>query len=84
MLPPPDTALGALAHHLITENNNFQPMNINFGLFKSAVNNLKGKKNRREEVLILYINSKIEFSQLVGVSKYLSRSFVKKHDLDPV
>ena len=28
---PPDTALGALAHHLITENNNFQPMNINFG-----------------------------------------------------
>ena len=44
MLPPPDTALGALAHHLITENNNFQPMNINFGLFKSAVNNLKGKK----------------------------------------
>ena len=48
MLPPPDTALGALAHHLITENNNFQPMNINFGLFKSAVNNLKGKKNRRE------------------------------------
>ena len=48
MLPPPNTALGALAHHLITQNNDFQPMNINFGLFKSTVSDLKGKKNRRE------------------------------------
>ena len=48
MLPPPNTALGALAHHLITQNNDFQPMNINFGLFNSTVSDLKGKKNRRE------------------------------------
>ena len=48
MLPPPNTALGALAHHLITQNDDFQPMNVNFGLFKSTVDNLKGKKNRRE------------------------------------
>ena len=48
MLPPPNTALGALAHHLITQNDDFQPMNINFGLFKSTVKNLKGKKNRKE------------------------------------
>ena len=48
ILPPPDTALGALAHHLISQNDDFQPMNINFGLFKSSINNLKGKKNRRE------------------------------------
>ena len=48
VLPPPNTALGALAHHLITQNDNFQPMNINFGLFKSTIDNLKGKKNRRE------------------------------------
>ncbi len=47
-LPPPDTALGALANHLISQNDDFQPMNINFGLFKSSINNLKGKKNRRE------------------------------------
>ena len=44
----PDTALGALANHLISQNDDFQPMNINFGLFKSSINNLKGKKNRRE------------------------------------
>ena len=48
MLPPPDTALGALSHHLITQNIDFQPMNINFGLFKSTIDNLKGRKNRRE------------------------------------
>ena len=61
MLPPPDTALGALAHHLITENNNFQPMNINFGLFKSAVNNLKGKKNRRERYSSYTSAAKLSF-----------------------
>jgi methylenetetrahydrofolate--tRNA-(uracil-5-)-methyltransferase len=48
ILPPPNTALGALAHHLLTPNNAFQPMNINFGLFRSTVNNFKGKRNRRE------------------------------------
>ena len=48
ILPPPDTALGALANHLISQNDDFQPMNINFGLFKSSINNLKGKRNRRE------------------------------------
>ena len=47
-LPSADTALGALANHLITHNNDFQPMNVNFGLFKSTVKDFKGKKNRRE------------------------------------
>jgi methylenetetrahydrofolate--tRNA-(uracil-5-)-methyltransferase len=47
-LPHADTALGALAHHLIAYNNDFQPMNVNFGLFKSSVKDFKGKKNRRE------------------------------------
>ena len=47
-LPSADTALGALANHLITHNNDFQPMNVNFGLFKSNVKDFKGKKNRRE------------------------------------
>ena len=47
-LPSADTALGALANHLITHNNDFQPMNVNFGLFQSTVKDFKGKKNRRE------------------------------------
>ena len=84
MLPPPDTALGALAHHLITENNNFQPMNINFGLFKSAVNNLKGKKNRQERYSSYTSTAKSSFLSWLESQSIFHRSFVKKHDLDPV
>ena len=84
MLPPPDTALGALAHHLITENNNFQPMNINFGLFKSAINNLKGKKNRRERYSSYTSTAKSSFLSWLESQSIFQRSFVKKHDLDPV
>ena len=50
-LPPPDTALGALAHHLIAHNNDFQPMNVNFGLFKSTVNNFKRKEKQARKIL---------------------------------
>jgi methylenetetrahydrofolate--tRNA-(uracil-5-)-methyltransferase len=32
--PPEDTCVGALLRYITTETNNFQPMNINFGLFK--------------------------------------------------
>ena len=32
--PPPTTCSGALIRYLTTENKNFQPMNINFGLFE--------------------------------------------------
>ena len=32
--PPQDTCVGALLRYITTETNNFQPMNINFGLFK--------------------------------------------------
>ena len=84
MLPPPDTALGALAHHLITENNNFQPMNINFGLFKSAINNLKGRKNRRERYSSYTSTAKSSFLSWLESQSIFHRSFVKKHDLDPV
>ena len=84
MLPPPDTALGALAHHLITENNNFQPMNINFGLFKSAINNLKGKKNRQERYSSYTSTAKSSFLSWLESQSIFHRSFVKKHDLDPV
>tara|TARA_B100000287_G_scaffold261295_1_gene245850 strand:- start:1856 stop:2959 length:1104 start_codon:yes stop_codon:yes gene_type:complete len=61
ILPPPNTALGALAHHLLAQNNDFQPMNVNFGLFKSNVHNLKGKKNRRERYSAYTSNAKSSF-----------------------
>ncbi len=54
--PPPTTALGALvAHitggHLTAEDNRFQPMNVNFGLFPpltEPIEKVKGKKAKTQ------------------------------------
>ena len=43
--PPKSTALGALIHHIVeSEPGNFQPMNVNFGLFEP----LPGRVRRRD------------------------------------
>lgn len=43
--PPPTTCSGALIRYLTTENKNFQPMNINFGLFEGY-----SKKTKQDSV----------------------------------
>lgn len=46
LLPPPETAFGALLNHLTTADaQNFQPMNINYGLFPP----LDGSRMKRTE-----------------------------------
>jgi methylenetetrahydrofolate--tRNA-(uracil-5-)-methyltransferase len=45
-VPPPETAIGALAKHITnTEAAGFQPMNVNYGLFPP----LPGKKIKKKE-----------------------------------
>jgi len=48
--PPPDTAMGALIHHITggAEAKTFQPMNVNFGLFPpvDAKGGRRGRKDR--------------------------------------
>ncbi|MEM8554333.1 MAG: methylenetetrahydrofolate--tRNA-(uracil(54)-C(5))-methyltransferase (FADH(2)-oxidizing) TrmFO [Pseudomonadota bacterium] len=48
--PPPETAMGALVHHITggTEAKTFQPMNVNFGLFPQvdARGGRRGRKDR--------------------------------------
>lgn len=48
VLPPRDTALGALLSHITGEAmaDSFQPMNINFGLFQPLAQRLKKKERR--------------------------------------
>ena len=41
-----DTMLGALSKYISTENNDFQPMNANFGIIKGSENKIKDKKER--------------------------------------
>ena len=47
--PPPTTALGALYNHLTTNQmqKNFQPMNVNFGLFPPLLEIAAGRKGRK-------------------------------------
>ncbi len=47
VLPPPETALGALIHHITsTDAKHFQPMNVNYGLFPELAGRVK-KKDRK-------------------------------------
>ncbi len=48
--PPQDTAMGALIHHITggAEARTFQPMNVNFGLFR-PVEGLKGGRRGRKD-----------------------------------
>ena len=61
VLPKPSTALGALASHILTENKDFQPMNINFGLFKQDASKLKGRRNRIKRYSFYTNSAKNEF-----------------------
>lgn len=46
--PPPTTALGALVTHLTeADPGNFQPMNVNYGLFPPMPVRIKGKRSER-------------------------------------
>ncbi|MCF8106872.1 MAG: methylenetetrahydrofolate--tRNA-(uracil(54)-C(5))-methyltransferase (FADH(2)-oxidizing) TrmFO [Desulfohalobiaceae bacterium] len=47
-LPPRETALGGLLHHLQADTKNFQPMNVNFGLCPPL--EVRAKKSRRKEL----------------------------------
>jgi methylenetetrahydrofolate--tRNA-(uracil-5-)-methyltransferase len=45
--PPQDTSVGELLRYITTETKNFQPMNVNFGLFKDYRKREKEKVVRR-------------------------------------
>ncbi|TGU71701.1 methylenetetrahydrofolate--tRNA-(uracil(54)-C(5))-methyltransferase (FADH(2)-oxidizing) TrmFO [Geomonas terrae] len=47
IVPPAETAIGALARHITnTEAEHFQPMNVNYGLFPPLVGRIKKKEKR--------------------------------------
>lgn len=43
---PEETMLGALSKYISTDNNDFQPMNANFGIIKGTENKIRDKKSR--------------------------------------
>ena len=62
--PPRDTALGALINHLTTANvKNFQPMNINFGLFRFGAIKIRDKKERNQKIALNALKKIHEWEQ---------------------
>lgn len=48
-IPPKTTAMGALYRHIRTKQANYQPMNINFGIFEPLKNPCKNKRERKKQ-----------------------------------
>jgi methylenetetrahydrofolate--tRNA-(uracil-5-)-methyltransferase len=68
--PPVQTAIGALLSYITSPESadRFQPMNINFGLLDT----LQGKKIKKRERNILYINQALRFLNDWMANQYLS------------
>lgn len=58
---PEDTMLGSLAKYVSTENENFQPMNANFGILKPLEKKIRDKKERYTMLAEKSLNSINEF-----------------------
>ncbi len=62
--PPPTTAIGSLYHHLLFKNEfvDFQPMNVNFGLFKELPQNKVRKLKKEMKKVALTTKAKEDWS----------------------
>ena len=47
---PKETVIGALADYISTSNENFQPMNANFGILPQLENRIRNKQERYEKL----------------------------------
>lgn len=54
---PKQTVIGALTKYITTPNENFQPMNANFGILPSLQEKIKDKKKKYEKLADLAINT---------------------------
>ncbi len=65
LVPPKETAIGSLVRYITDQNiTDFQPMNINFGLFP-AVSNCKPKSLRRKLIGERAISNLYEFNDCI-------------------
>ncbi|MBQ9013650.1 MAG: methylenetetrahydrofolate--tRNA-(uracil(54)-C(5))-methyltransferase (FADH(2)-oxidizing) TrmFO [Bacilli bacterium] len=64
---PDTTMLGSLAKYISTENKNFQPMNVNFGIIKPLEKKIKDKKEKYS------ILSEIAIRDITNLKDKLSR-----------
>ena len=68
--PPPETAMGALVHHITggAEAKTFQPMNVNFGLFP-PIDARGGRRGRKDRYLGYTERAKAAFLGWLGAAR---------------
>lgn len=65
---PAETALGGLARHLEgSPSQDFQPMNINFGLLPPLEKRIRGKKEKNAQLSLRSLNALEEFTAREGI-----------------
>ncbi|MDD4120139.1 MAG: methylenetetrahydrofolate--tRNA-(uracil(54)-C(5))-methyltransferase (FADH(2)-oxidizing) TrmFO [Clostridia bacterium] len=64
---PKNTIIGALMKYVSQENNNFQPMNANFGLFPSDSIKYKDKSQRKDAIVMNSLKNVREYVKLLEV-----------------
>ena len=60
---PEDTMLGSLAKYVSTENDNFQPMNANFGILKPLDKKIRDKKEKYGKLTEIALDSIEKFKE---------------------
>ncbi|MEM7076907.1 MAG: methylenetetrahydrofolate--tRNA-(uracil(54)-C(5))-methyltransferase (FADH(2)-oxidizing) TrmFO [Pseudomonadota bacterium] len=69
--PPQDSAMGALVHHITggAEARSFQPMNVNFGLFRPVDGLRSGRRGRRDRYRAYTDRAKIAWQTWLEAAK---------------
>ena len=75
---PKDSAMGALIHHITggAEAKTFQPMNVNFGLFRSLDGLKSGRKGRKERYKAYTDRAKIAWQTWLEVADLHTRKLI--------
>ena len=69
--PPAETAIGALLEYVTGKEGNFQPMNINFGLFLGPEIRIRDKKKRNQHIIDRALEAQERWLEsLEGVKQY--------------
>ncbi len=72
LIPPPEeTAIGALLNYVAGKEGNYQPMNINFGLFSGSEVRIRDKKKRNQSIFRRALERQEKWLvKLEGIKRY--------------
>ncbi|MEE8206468.1 MAG: methylenetetrahydrofolate--tRNA-(uracil(54)-C(5))-methyltransferase (FADH(2)-oxidizing) TrmFO [Nitrospinaceae bacterium] len=69
--PPAETAIGALLRYVAGKEGNYQPMNINFGLFSGPEMRIRDKKRRNQNIIRRALEMQEKWlADLEGIKQY--------------